>query len=507
MSVQRPGNYIFSEHLPTAVPLVALAPLSILLLLCQGCSGSIQLSTASNGTSPSEPLVSLQPSSATIQEWQTIQFTTSGGGANIPCEWSTTNASIVSPIVSPEFQGVGIGDAVVSVTCGSQSAQAVVKVVPQVLAGPIDITSGGTYSGIWNSEDPGTPAVTIDTDDPVVVQDSIITGRGILIRVRGAQAGANVTIENVTGTANDPGIAGKQRGSFVYATNVNSLVVKNCTITGTSFGVYILSSTVALVQIMNNLGLNLDDRASDGQGGFLITRPSLGHFILLNQIVAPSGAEIGWNEDVQTMGQSSIEDVISIYMSQGTSSRPIWVHDNYIEGNSSPSTPTNYTGTGVISDGGTEGPDTAFAAFDNNDVVHTAGSGIMIASGHDISATGDRIVSCGQYAQGGWFAMGYVNAASIWDGYNRGPAYFYNNTMTGMEGGLVRPRSDGEPEIADLYTEAKSMAYPGNSASDNDFSNPCWTGGALDLGAEDAERAYWKQKVVEEDELIGDQHE
>jgi hypothetical protein len=205
------------------------------------------------------------------------------------------------------------------------------------------------------------------------------------------------------------------------------------------------------------------------------------------------------------MGQSSVEDVINIYGSLGAPGEPIWVHDNYIEGNSSPSAPTNYTGAGIIADGSSHTV-TAFATFENNEVVHTAGSGVAIANGHDVTASGNRVVSCGQDASGNWYAAPFANAVSIWDSYGSGPSLFYNNTVTGSAGGLVRPSSSGAPSAADFWGSAASMSYPGNAAGNNDFTDPCFMGGQLNLAAEDAERAYWAAKVAAAEQQIGDQH-
>jgi hypothetical protein len=196
--------------------------------------------------------------------------------------------------------------------------------------------------------DPDTPAVTIRTGDPIKIHDSTITGKGTLISLIGTSASADVTIENVTATALDPDVAGRQRGSFVDSLNVKSLVVRNCTINGASFGVLVAGSTATLLKITNNLATNLEDRASDGNGGLQAARPSLGHFVLLNGVSAPAGAEIAWNKVMQTVGKNSVEDVINIYKSQGSAGHSIWVHDNYIEGNSSTTTTSGYTGTGIL---------------------------------------------------------------------------------------------------------------------------------------------------------------
>jgi hypothetical protein len=491
------------------------APICLLvLLLCLGCNASLAtLASVSAPVPVSAPIstpapdpLTLAPASATLQAWQTIQFTLGGADNPAACSWSTSSSSILPSVGNAEYEGQQTGNAAVSVVCGTQTAQAAIAVIPQAASGPIQITSGGSYSGNWNSDDPSTPAVTILTDQPVTIEDSQITGRGTLIRISGVSTGANVTIQDVTGTALDPGVSGMQRGAFVSAAKISSLVVQNCTVTGVSFGITAANSSVAALKILNNLALNLEDRASDGQGGLLAARPDLGHFVILSGIAAPQGAEIGWNQVVQTMGQSSVEDVINIYHSQGAPGEPITVHDNYIEGNSSPSAPTTYTGAGIIADGGSKAPVTAFASFENNEIVHTAGSGIAIDNGHDVTATGNRIVSCGQDASGAWFAMSYANAAAIWDFYKTGPSLFYNNTVTDSAGGLVRPNAENNPVAADFWGSSLSMTYPGNASSGNDFTNPCLVNGKLNFAAEDAERAYWAQKVAAAGELIGDQH-
>jgi hypothetical protein len=467
-------------------------------------SGNSGSSNSGSGNSQPAPLV-LSPASATIQTWQTIQFSLSGQSSDAACVWTSSSTAILPSIADQTFQGQQTGNATVSVTCGSQSAQAVIAVIPQAASGPITITSGGTYSGNWNSNDAKTPAVTIATDQPVILEDSTVTGRGNLIQVTGVSTGANVTIENVTGTALDPQVAGQQRGQFVSASKISSLVVQNCTMTGVSFGVNALNSSVSMLQILNNKAVNLEDRASDGQGGLLNTEPNAGHFILLNSIAAPAGAEIAWNQVVQTMGQSSTTDVINIYRSQGSAGHPIWIHDNFIYGDSSPVS-ANFSGVGIIADGGKTAPVTAFARFENNEIVHTAGSGVAIANGHDVTVTGNRMVSCGRDASGQWYAASSAVGVYLWDVYATGPSLYYNNTVTQSAGGLVRLGSSGTAVASDAWGSAASLTYPGNSMSGNSFTDPCLANGQLNSAAEDAERAYWTSKVAAAGEAIGDQH-
>lgn len=472
-------------------------------LFMQGCGGAAPSAAAAASTQPSGP--SIAPTTANIQVWQTYQFSVSGPNAGASCTWATSDASILSSLGGGEFQGMQTGTAKVTVTCDGASANASVVIAAQQQSGPIQITSGGTYSGNWTSNDPATPAVTIRTDDPVVLQDSVISGKGTLIDISGVKNGANVTIENVTATGLDPQTAGTQRGSFVNATQFDSLIVRNCTMTGVSFGVKAYAASPSTLSIVNNSATDLEDRASDGQGGFEASRPSKGHFVILNGIAASAGAEIAWNKVVQTIGQSSTEDVINIYNSQGSAGSPIEVHDNYLEGASSPVYTTHYTGTALITDGtGTNGATpTAFVAFNDNQVVATAGTGLGIAAGHDISASGNRIVSCGMTANGNWYAWG-ASAIVIWNYYQS--ASFYNNTITTSAGGMMGPNTNGQPTVYDVWTNTADMADPGISVSGNDFTNPCVASSGVNLQAEQAERTYWTNKIAQAGEVIGDQH-
>src|SRR5436305_274683 len=82
-------------------------------------------------------------------------------------------------------------------------------------AAPIVITKGGTYSGNWQSLDYRVPVIAIRTSEPVVIQNSTLSGRGDLIVTSAAHA--KVTIRNTTGTALNPNIAGVAPGHFFWA--------------------------------------------------------------------------------------------------------------------------------------------------------------------------------------------------------------------------------------------------------------------------------------------------
>jgi hypothetical protein len=216
-------------------------------------------------------------------------------------------------------------------------------------------------------------------------------------------------------------------------------------------------------------------------------------------VVTPNGANIGWNKLVQTIGQSSTEDAINIYNSMGASGYPIVVHDNYLEGYSS-STTVPYTGNGLIVDGDSSGI-SSYVVFQSNEMVHTAGGGFSIASGHDNTASANRVVSCGKDTSGNWYSHTGASTVAIWNYYGAGN--FNNNTVTATAGGMVAPDGNGLPVISDVA----SIPVTGtNAITGNQFTDPCMVGGTLNLSAEDTERAYWASKLTTNNITLGDQH-
>lgn len=372
----------------------------------------------------------------------------------------------------------------------------------QKAAGPIEITHGGVYSGNWTSNDPHVAAVTIRTDEAVVLHDATVSGGGNLIAVLGGRNGAHVTIRNVTGTALDAGVAGAPRGSFLVAVHFSALAVDHCTMTGTAFGIKASAATPAVLQITNNRAVDLEDRASDGHGGLQPARPVLGHFILLDHVVAAAGAEIAWNQAVQTMGTTSTEDAINIYESEGSQVHPIRVHDNYLEGQSTTVPGRPYTGTALIADGSAaaDAAPTAWVVFENNQVVSTAGGGVGIAYGHDVTARNNRVVSCGVDAAGHKYAWG-ANAVAIWNFYKR--ADFYNNTITGTTGGMAVPAGNGGLRASNAWMSRDGRPDASNRIGSDFFTNPCMVNGKVNLQAEDAERTLWKAKLAAAGQWVG----
>ena len=310
-------------------------------------------------------------------------------------------------------------------------------------SGPITITKGGTYTGNWQSTNPNTPAVSIQTTQPVTIINSNIQSRGTLIDSEISHA--NVTIKNTKGWALNPNVVGVYPGRFLYAVKFDNLDVENNTMVGTSgieMGYYQGDGTSAkTVKVLRNNALNIDGRYSDGNGGFM-TGPNDNEYVQFaqfNQCFNMTGVEIAWNQVINQPGQSRPEDNISVFESSGTANSPILIHDNYIQGAypAAPATDTSYSGGGImLSDGTTGSASTAtgnVSAY-NNIIISTTNYAIAISSGHNNTIYNNTIVSSGLLPNGQKIASENVGIY-IWNNINDpnwANNYEYGNTIGWM---------------------------------------------------------------------------
>ena len=94
-----------------------------------------------------------------------------------------------------------------------------------VYSGPIVITSGGTYSGNWQSDNPDVAAVTIRTTAPVIIENSNLLGKGNLIET--AAAHVDLTVRNSRGYGLNPGVAGRVPGRFLDGESFDNIRIEN----------------------------------------------------------------------------------------------------------------------------------------------------------------------------------------------------------------------------------------------------------------------------------------
>ena len=335
-----------------------------------------------------------------------------------------------------------------------------------VYSPPIVITRGGIYTGNWESLDVNVPAVTIQTADPVVIENANVRGRGVLIAT--AVEHAHITVQNTHGYGLNPDVFGLTPGRFFEGTYFDSVLLRDNYLEGTG-GIKLLeyrgdSTPAETVRVVGNVALNIDGRKSDGAGGYLDfnkrTRLSDGfsesgykirQFLQLDKVQGVPGVEIAWNKVVNEPGRSRVEDNINIYKSGGTAQSPIQIHHNYVQGaytvkpwqasysDDGYEYDWGYSGGGILLGDGSSG--VAFVDAHDNTVVSTTNYGIAIAAGHDMHFYRNRVFSSGLLPDGRWTSAQNVGLY-IWDLYGTGPENFYNNTASDNVVGWVK-ETDG----------------------------------------------------------------
>lgn len=273
--------------------------------------------------------------------------------------------------------------------------------------GPIVITTGGTYSGNWESTDPSVPAIHIDTGDPVVIENAHVRSIGHLILARGDDA--HITIRNTYGRALPPRHTGDYPGRFLLAEQFEYVSVENSYLDGTS-GIYLHDSVVgATARILRNRVRNVDGRYADGHGGYDGRRYV--QFVQINRGRDLTDTEIAWNEVINEPFHSAVEDVINLFTTTGAADDPVRIHDNYIRGAYPPDPRTDrYSGGGImLGDGG----GSHLHAYGNM-VVNTTNYGIAISGGTHNSMDDNTVVSCGRLPDGSQLAAHNVGIY-IWN--------------------------------------------------------------------------------------------
>jgi parallel beta-helix repeat protein len=257
-------------------------------------------------------------------------------------------------------------------------AQADLKVVP-----PITVISAKNYviSNVRVSNPKG-DCITLQGASNVKIINSEIGpcgGRGVLI-----DRGAQVLISN--NYIHNTGLSG------VTFVNSNDVTALNNRFETVGQGVKALSST--LVDIEYNKVLNVQGEAPNFQG----------NIVQLDKVTG-AGIRINCNVGDNIAGKSAPEDLISLYMSSGIVGDPIQVIGNRLRGGG-PSTSGGGIMTGDV--GGN------YERVQDNLLINPGQYGIAVASGSNITVTGNEIYSnsfpfsnVGIYAWNQYLSQGY----------------------------------------------------------------------------------------------------
>ena len=458
--------------------------------------------------------LSISPSQPTVGIGGTTQLaataTYANGSSNDvsgSVSWSSGEPQVVSVSGSGVASGSATGNA--AITASYQGQKATVIVASSIgniqWSGPLTITQGGTYSGNWKSTDPQISAVTIATTDPVVIQNSYVTGPNDLID--DPYYGNNLTVKNVIGIGVNPNVIGQANGVFVDAQNPVLLDVEHCYFESVRFGVYVRGyggnrDGTETITILNNRGRNIIGLESDGNNGYLPGESlwQWAHAFQLGTMASVPGIQIAWNEIVNYPYQSLVNENINMYDAGGTASSPAETHDNYIQGayGYNPAVDA-YNGGGFTTDG--SGSDTVATASSfnnvyNNQIVGTVNIGIEFGAGHDNVAYNNKVISSGVLSDGTKIFAQNVGL-SLYDVYgNIQNGSMYNNNMYGNTVGWMcwAARCAWDGYRNDEYFPNNNGYYATNQSI---TANP------ITFEAESAEYPAWLAKISANGMVVG----
>ncbi|MES2217983.1 MAG: right-handed parallel beta-helix repeat-containing protein [Pseudomonadota bacterium] len=328
----------------------------------------------------------------------------------------------------------------------------------------------GNYQGTATQ-----PAITITVSTPVTITNSLLQGPGDLIQATAVPA--NITVNNTTGTGTNPNVRGTAKGIFLHVNAFTNINMQNNIINGMRIGFYNSSyagnrTASNTLIISKNIFNNVDARPSDGNNGYSTTGQYNGQAIHTGNITGLPGVDIGWNEIVNTAGQSSSGALIEFNETSGTSASPIQVHDNYISG-ALPTMPGKdlYAYGGILVNGGTNDTATTASAYINivrNYVNATANFGIAIEAGNNNTVANNRVVSSGYLPDGKTFypMSTYGNAAGAVNInlYNQTGTVFFNNSVTNNVLGLIKNNGSNQPVRNDWNLPGQGGAVSGNTS-------------------------------------------
>ena len=295
-------------------------------------------------------------------------------------------------------------------------------------SGPLVITTGGTYTGNYRSNDESVPAISIQTTQPVIIDNCIIAAVGDLVDA--SNGGATLTVRNSRAYALPQTSSNVRHGRFVEAVSARSLTIEhNYFEHTTGIDIYLWGGNGTAQQTLTiryNKCLDIDGLMLNGQ-------ESWSNYIGMNGVLGLVGAEIAWNEVINEPNKSWVEDNINFFNSGGVASSHVLVHDNYIQGAYPyPATSPNYAGSGLITDGDAASGSTAASASAFVDAYHnqfvSTCAAINIAAGHDNHFYENRIVTSGLLPDGSRLQANYA-AAGLWNAYGKSGSVFFNNDM------------------------------------------------------------------------------
>lgn len=350
-----------------------------------------------------------------------------------------------------------------------------------VWVSPLRITSGGVYSGNWEATQPGQAAIVVATTQPVTITGRVrnLTGQGGALIDCIPGGAVDVTVENLHayGKLMVPNNESPQR--FLWTENHHSLVVRNCTIEYTG-GIEVNGGQASgSVLITRNRHLNIQGYVDNAQGILQV-----GNFVQFRQCTSGT-IEVSWNEVLNEYGKSWPEDIISLYHTSGA-----WVHDNYLQHQSTPGNAPKTSSQGGITVDASDGVPAIFDSLvERNQVVD--GFAITLWPGPggsnnrllDNRIVADRYLPNGDVKGNGWGAGVFIQTGGS------------NNHAHGNVVGYVSDDGSRVPLASQLLGAAEGGAA--EAANNTSLPDP------ITAATEQAEWTLWQQKLMANGITVG----
>jgi Lamin Tail Domain len=319
---------------------------------------------------------------------------------------------------------------------------------PTAFRGPLRITSGGIYTGRYQSTVASTPAVTIATSEPVVLSHMTIRHKGSGVFAQSTRA--NLTVRNSRFVALAPA-SGIVEQLDVYAYQPTAFVVEHNSFTD-GHGITVGGNNL----LTSPFSISYNDFVNVGRYNAVeLIGP-----IHTDKVFAPGGT-VQWNRSTANYSQSVTEDAFGIYQTNGASGNPIDIGHNLVNG------VYPYRGhgsgfTGAAFDLGDGGGSWLYGH--DNVAVNYTNVGFAIPSGHDIQHRNSVAVYDGR---AGFSGTGPVVSSTFGNGVTtwHNPAYPTSSaiTVTGMKAG--HSRLNGSWQRSDYNLPIGTTAWCRTSSS------------------------------------------
>jgi hypothetical protein len=245
----------------------------------------------------------------------------------------------------------------------------------------ITITTGGAYSGCYESTSTGTPAVTLATSQPVTLDHARVIAKGF--GVQDTVTETRLTVVNTTFQQTNPGAVVTHRAIDLQEP-ASFVAEHNRFIDGD--GIWIGGGNVNPLTVRYNQAINIGRYPHPTSPNCCV------QFLQLGWVTTPAG-EIAWNHIQNTSGRSGVEDNINLFQSGGSdSAHKVDIHHNLVDG-AYPlsSSNTTFTGGGIMASDATGS--FGHTNVHNNTVVSTTNYGVGAAGGTDVHLFSNVLVN------------------------------------------------------------------------------------------------------------------